>query len=326
MKEAPRKKTFQKSEKQEAEIQRLNTLLLGPQSILEQEATPGYSPPVIFILGMARSGTTLSSQLLASAGLAHVSNFVAKFWDSPAVGARIEKAVIQPQDKFRSSFESQYGVTTRLDEPHEFGYFWARFFDLGQETHNLSSDLRDKVDRYSLWANVTSLQRVYNRPLVFKNNTWCSLQADLLSEIFPDATFVVCRRDPIWIAQSIQRARIERYGDKESWWSIRPSTFVQLQSLPWYEQIARQVLDFELELNETLKNIQKNRIIPVEYKDLCANPNGLVERVIERLELIGVEHTMDTDALPAGFKSRDTQRLSDIDWTNLTDAIARFSS
>jgi hypothetical protein len=270
---------------------------------------------------MARSGTTVTGQLLASAGFGYISNFVARFWRAPVVGAMLEQTVLSRECGLISSLDSKHGVTDGLFEPHEFGYFWDRWFDHGQETHKLDASTLRQVDQTGLHRSVGALQRVMGRPISFKNNTWCSLQAGWLSRLFPSSLFVVCRRQPCWIAQSLCLAREERYGSRETWWSIRPSTYCSISRLPWWEQVAAQIVDFECELSEELVQIPSERLVPINYADLCENPRGLIERVASQLLSMGIQFEPAVERLPERLASRDTQRLADADWQLLNDAI-----
>ncbi len=280
-------------------------------------------PPLVFVIGMARSGTTLVSQLFAACGFAYTSNFVARFWQVPTVGVLIEKLALKPGPDTAPSFLSTHGVTAGWAEPHEFGYFWNRWFDLGQDSHQLDSATLARVDVRALKRELAALQAIAGPPLMFKNNTWCSLQARFLAALCPRAIFVVCRRQPQWIAQSLLQARMARYGSRESWWSIRPATYATLQPLPWAEQIARQVVDFDLAMNLELQQIDSARIVEASYEDVCANPARIVALSSEALRRLDSIHTPDFSALPPSFASSDHQQVSNEDWRALREALAR---
>ncbi len=320
MDEPIRVEQLRKDSRLEHRLAEVNALLAPVEEKLQHEIA-AVEPPLVFVVGMARSGTTLAGQLLASAGFGYVSNFVARFWRAPALGATLQRTVLKVGDALSSSFQSHHGVTDGWFEPHEFGYFWDRWFDLGQATHKLDVELRSRVDREGLHRAVSALQQVEGRPFTFKNNTWCSLQASWLANLFPRSIFVVCRRPACWIAQSLCLAREERYGSRDSWWSIRPSTYASFVGLPWWEQIAAQVIDFDIEMDAELTQIPSSRLIEIEYGDLCANPRGLIARTASQLLGMGIQFTPVSERIPERLASRDTQRLVDADWRRLNDAI-----
>lgn len=320
MDEPIRAKHLRKDAHLENSLVALNALLAPVEERLELE-TAAVEPPVLFVIGMARSGTTLAAQILASAGFGYVSNFIARFWRAPAIGATLQRTVLQAGEVLASSFKSTHGVTEGWFEPHEFGYFWDRWFDLGQDSHKLHSAQLARVDRCGLHRAVSALQQVEGRPFSFKNNTWCSLQASWLAELFPRSIFVVCRRASCWVAQSLCQGREERYGSREAWWSIRPSAYPSLAGLPWWEQIAAQVVDFELEMNDELARIPSVRLIDIDYSDLCAHPRALIDRVSSLLPAMGIKFEPTVERLPERLASRNIRRLADADWQRLNEAI-----
>jgi hypothetical protein len=67
--------------------------------------------------------------------------------------------------------------------------------------------------------------------------------------------------------------------------------------------------------------IPSERLVPINYADLCENPRGLIERVASQLLSMGIQFEPAVERLPERLASRDTQRLADADWQLLNDAI-----
>lgn len=321
MRESRRLRKYRKDVRNERFLLEFNRALVHLQSREEGRAA-GPKLPLVFVVGAPRSGTTLMSQLLAYSGyFGHISNFVAKFFGAPAIGARLElslgQAVVPEAERFRSF----HGVTRGWSAPHEFGYFWSRWFDLGQDSHRLSATELRRVDVRSLRRSVASIERVGGRPLAFKNSSWCTLQACFLSKVFPKAVFVVCRRDPLYVAQSILEARRERYGSSDTWWSIRPSTYRRLRNLRWPEQIAGQVLDIGREMDEELARIPSDRVVIADYEMVCTRPTALVRKIVKACMALGGP-APSTLFIPGGFRSTDRVRISSRDLGFLKRAFA----
>jgi len=320
MDEAERTAEYRKEPTEEATLAALNRHLEPLQRTLEQEfGRPRL--PVVFIIGAPRSGTTLASQCLAyGSNLGYISNFVARFWRAPLVGARLERTLNIREALPIEGFSSEHGVTAGLSSPHEFGYFWSGWFDLGQDTHRLSEAELAKVDHAGMARRIAALESFYGAPMSFKNNTWCTFQASYLHRHFPDALFLVCRRKPIFIAQSMLRARRRRLGGEQQWWSVRPSSYRRLLGLPWWQQVVGQAIDIEREMDEALRGVRPDRIIEVEYQKLCARPSALVEAVRERLQGSGFT-VQNTRELPERFQHTDVQQVPDGDWQLLNEAL-----
>lgn len=314
--------SFAKDAEGEALLRHLNGLLAPAQRVLEDNREAPRLP-VVFIIGAMRSGTTLVSQILAQdGGFGYVSNLTARFWKAPGVGALIDRAV-RPAESFRSDFQSAHGVTAGLFEPHEFGYFWDSFFDFGQDTHTLTAELLDRVDRVGLLRAVASLEAVAGKPMVFKNNSWCTLQAAFLARLFPRSLFIVCRRHPLYLAQSVLIGRRRRYGSITAWWSIRPAAYHAMIGLPPHEQVVAQVLGIGTEMDAQLAAIPADRIIEAPYERVCADPATLIETVRAACAVQGVPLPEPAGCPPPTFESTDRQQLPDEDWLALVAALRK---
>ncbi len=306
--------------KHNKDINSLNRILECAENEYQKYCTSD-SLPIVFIIGVARSGTTLAHQLLTETGMfSYVDNIVARFPLAPSIGLQISNLLLKDEVIGNQKFVSEYGHTFGFKQPHEFGYFWNRWFDFGQESHNLPDDLLKKVNVFDLKKTLLSMQSVFNLPLLFKNNTWCTLQASFLSKHFSNAYFVVCRRDPVYAAQSHLLGREKNHNDRKKWWSIKPSTFEKIKDLSVWDQIASQVIHIEQEMDLELKNIKSERIIEFPYSGVCENPLNYVTQVLEKIGY-NVDREKLKSSIPSSFKSNDIQKLGDNDWLKLTEAI-----
>lgn len=292
---------------QEAEWAALNDLLKP----VEESLSAGHTAPrlpTVFILGPPRSGSTLLSQVLAATGCFGVTtNLVARFWQAPAFGMRLARALATSPPA--GSFQSERGRTAGDQEPHEFGYFWSRWMDLGQDTHSLSPELLNQIDIGGLKQSVAAMESAAQRPLMFKNNTWFTFQAEWIARQFPLAVLVATDRDPFFIAQSILSQR-RAQGSETDWWSVRPSTYADLLELPPVEQVAAQTIDIQHEMNEALKNVPRDRLVRVDYDRLCSAPREIAELVLEACSRLGVGAVSAGRDIPQSFTSTDRVRLS----------------
>lgn len=278
--------------------------------------------PVVIIIGAPRSGHTLLSQLLAaSGGFGYVSNFVARFWSAPYIGAQIELALGIRQLESMQRYSSEYGRTTGWIGPHEFGNFLRRFFTF-TETHKVELDKLPKEDEFT--RELAALESVYEKPLFLRNIIY-GLNISLLSKTALELIFVVCRRSVLYQAQSILIARQTIHGDKEKWWSLRPKEYDYLKRLPYWQQIIGQIYYTYREIESGLAEIESSRRLDIHYSDLCANPRREVRRIIESVELVGgIDVDWDPERLPQAFESKDFQRINDVEFERLREACALF--
>jgi hypothetical protein len=289
----------------EAEMARLNDLL-APAEAAYSAAFDQPSRPIVFVLGPPRSGTTLVSQALAATGAFGVtSNFVARFWRAPAIAFHLQRSLGAQKDA--PSFQSTRGRTSGAGQPHEFGYYWSSWFDLGQNNHKLSSELLARVDAAALTRSVAAMEAAAGAPLMLKNNSWFTFQASWLAKQFPTGVFVACVRDPFFVAQSIYAQRLA-LGDVRRWWSIRPPGYGDMLGLTPLEQVAAQAVEIEQEMHKELASVPPERLIRAGYQRLCEEPRGLVAEVFEACARVG-EFLKSSGEIPEKFTATDQIRL-----------------
>lgn len=308
---------YRKDERRESLLKKLNESLAAK----EIEAIQSFGQPrlpVIFVVGAPRSGSTLLHQLMAQAGVVdYISNFVARFWLAPCLGARIEVALGIRDETGASSCNSNFGVTAGWGGPHEFGYFWNRWFPF-TETHALDSRQRAEVDRGGLQREVAALESVYGKPMLFKS-LLCSFQVAFLAEMFPTARFVICRRTPLFQAQSLLYGREKIMGDRSRWLSLRPREYPKLLPLSCYEQVAAQIFFTLNEIDNQLALLDRSRWLDVQYENLCADPRAQLEAVLRLGGAVDPEMAWE-HGVPETLDCTNEQRLPDDEWRELRAA------
>jgi len=311
----------EKDIEKERQLSELNDFLEPLEKKLRDEAQPPVRP-VCFIIGPPRSGTTVLTQLLAATGLFQTTtNFVAGFWKAPALAIRMSKAASLPSSPL--DFESERGRTVGVSAPHEFGYFWSSWFDLGQAFHTLDAVHRARVDLDGLSRAVGAMEAASTRPLLFKNNTWCTYQADMLAVLFPTARFVVCERDRFFVAQSILEQR-RKLGDENQWWSVKPLGSDKWAGLTPLQQVALQTTGIYKDMANALAGVPSDRICPIDYQRLCTNPRHTVEFILTWFGLgAAYEHTNN---LPDYLVAADAVRLDPLCSGKLVKLLAEYST
>jgi len=303
-------------------LQETNDILA---SLEEQQISRFKRPqfPVVFVIGTPRSGHTILSQLLAaSGGLAYISNFVARFWMAPYIGAKIELALgIRDVEKERE-YSSEYGHTVGWIQPHEFGNFLRRWLPF-KETHKVDVEelQQDKGDRFA--REVAALEAIYGKPVFFRNLIY-GLNINLLIKVFPRAIFVVCRRNILHQAESILIARQRLTGDKQNWWSLRPKEYRNLVDLPFWEQIIGQIHYSHEEIGNGLSRLDRRQWLEIHYSDLCKQPRDQLLRILKAVERMGGRVDCRLDVISDRLESTDVQRISDEEFQNLREAAKRY--
>ena len=110
---------YHKKELLEKNIYKIN------QELKKHEKYDYYKPKYtnIYLCGLPRSGTTLTSQIIARGlDLSYINNLAARFWLAPLQGILFSQAVIGKEKL--NLFKSDYGKSLELHGIHEFMYFW----------------------------------------------------------------------------------------------------------------------------------------------------------------------------------------------------------
>lgn len=269
---------FKKDAQEEEWLSLINHQLLPIQETLEQIVEKSIFP-IILILGVPRAGTTLLSQLLASRlNVGYISNLIARFYETPAVGAILHKILLGNRYHQFREYDSRHGVTKNIEEPHEFGYFWARHLGVCGEVHQPTESELEKVNIKRMDRELQSIARVLGKPLVLK----CVLGDFFIPVLknLPHVFFIDIQRDQCRNAMSIWRVRQQRLGSVEKWWSLRPRNYQQLCSLPADEQIVQQIGIIRRVIDQEFAEIPDCRKWIVSYEGLCEKPEESVEEFL----------------------------------------------
>ncbi|HUF02121.1 MAG TPA: sulfotransferase, partial [Gaiellaceae bacterium] len=235
--------------------------------------------PTLHVVGVPRSGTTLLYQAVA-AGLeiGYVSNLVAAFWRAPALGLRLARKL--GLERFESSFDSSFGRTRGVGEPHEFGYFWnhhLRYPGLaalpgGHEETIDWARLRTVLVNMAHWAGGT----IAFKPMLL---VW---HLERLALEMPRTCYVWIRRDLRASALSLLEMRMALFGSYEQWASLRPHGPDWLVDEPPWRQVAAQAVVLDRTIDSALGRFPE-RVLQVEYEELCAAPGAVLDDVSELL-------------------------------------------
>ncbi|MBC7864471.1 MAG: sulfotransferase [Bacteroidia bacterium] len=267
----------------------LNLQLEGLEKKLQdKDVTEEYSN--IFILGLPRSGTTLISQLIFNhLDLACVNNLVARFWDAPLTGTYLSKIVLNDTKSF--TYSSKYAATDSIVSPHEFAYFWRKHFLSSDVTTSYPPERDALIDWKNVQNIILNMNRIMQKGFVFKTLEITGFYIDRFMKLFPKSIFVYIKRDNEDVAVSIAKARLDHYNTLDRWWATYPLEYNLLADKNYADQIAGQIFYLKKMFDAAVeRHWHTNRIIIVEYKDMCADPNKLLGTISGRVkELFKIE-------------------------------------
>lgn len=262
-----------------ADLQPTETMLAGRYS-----QTGKWPFPVVLIMGPLRSGTTLFMQWLANTGLvAYPTNLLARFYQAPIIGAKIQLLLTDPRYNFRdelgefiqqATYQSENGKTRGVLAPNEFWYFWRRFLaEPGRDAWS-DEELRKSMDTATLLAELAGIMDVFQKPFAAKGMLF-NYNIPFLDSVLDKVIFVQMRRDPVANVASVLEARKRQLGSEQAWYSFKIPEYEELKDLDPLTQAAGQVSYIDQAVSKGLAEVAKDRKLVVEYERFCANPEDV---------------------------------------------------
>lgn len=219
----------------------------------------------VFIVGSPRTGSTILYQSITNYfDVLYIDNLSSLFYRNLFFGFFLSRLFFR--GKAHDNFEADHGDTSShgLHAPSECGEFWYRFIPKNQ--HYVSpSQVTDKMVE-SVRREISALINFYNRPIVINNNN-AGLRLSLIRRAFPQAKFIVTDRDPLYVAQSLLKARMRFYGDVSRWWSMKPENYLDLITLSPCRQVVRQHHSIRKTIIDGLVG-REDRVLWVDYSNL----------------------------------------------------------
>lgn len=259
------------------------------------------SLPTIFLLGAPRSGSTLFTQWAASTGVfGYPSNFLSRFYKAPYIGALIYNMVTDPSYQYKDEFQdinqvlkfsSNIGKTKGFKSPHEFWYFWRRFFYFSDIPDSEENFLK-KADFNSFCKELLLLKRAFKKPLLFKAhiiNWYISTFSQQLDNVY----FIHLYRDPVATTRSLLKAREDWTGSREQWFSFKPREYHLLKEMDMYHQIAGQIYFIDKEIL-TQSSQLGDKFISLSYESFCRDPKHVFDSLINKLSKFSPDYNQFT--------------------------------
>ncbi|WP_170227042.1 sulfotransferase family protein [Luteibaculum oceani] len=245
------------------------SLILGifnrkPEPCIEDNS----QSPVVFIIGLPRSGTTILYQKISEYyNVIYTSNFWSLF---PFSGKYFKRLITLTPPK--NDVKSFYGNSRHLNGVQEGGAILKRWFGNSHFLANISDQKMVSFRKEIEW-----LHNNFKLPVLIKNTRNC-LKIKLLYKIFPQAKFIIVDRDKLDIAYSLYRGRLD-FGGIDKNFTTSPPELAQYQNRDPYFQIAAQVFYLKKHMEQQLKQIPEKNFIRVHYSQLKENPHETLRNI-----------------------------------------------
>lgn len=327
MTQDPRIGGFRLNVKLNALLKEVNGLLAACQEEVNQQySKPQF--PLLLLMGAPHSGTTLFMQWLAESGQwGYPTNVIARFYTAPYLGARIQQMLIEndyygqvSEFKKTDPFTSTLGLTSGALAPHEFWYFWRRFFPLEAEADVVLPENLARVDVEKLNREVAALEAALEKPLAMKAML-LNWHIPFLDAAFEKVLFVNLIRDPAYVVQSILDGRRKYFGSEELWYSFKPPEVAWLKDLSPLEQVAGQIYFIRKATDDGISQVDSMRTLTIHYEEFCENPAAAWADLVEKMAGLGYSLDRNYNG-PACFDAANTMRVSPERWSAIEQALA----
>jgi len=296
----------------------INDLLKDDElNLIESTAEANF--PVNLIIGAPRSASTVLTQILARSGqFGYISNFVAKFWNAPVLGLGIESTFDRIDDPI--TFQSDYGLTSSLNAPHEFSYFWRRWFP-HRPDHLVSTEEFNTNHPDLLKQEINAISSHFGKPIFFKNLS-LSLQMNHLERLGLDTKYIICLRDPFYQAQSILRGRLKFHNNLEDWYSIRPAEYHELKQKNPYDQVVGQIYYILQQIERSLAEFKLDTPVIMRYEEFVKSPKELLDQIA----IVNQLNRINIDPEYVANKLINTNKITDdkIDTIRLANTVNKW--
>jgi hypothetical protein len=277
---------------------------------LRKEAS-GERYPKIFVIGPARSGTTLAFQVLSTyLDVSFLQNFTAVFPRSPITTTSYSRRLFG-KPRIQANFANYYGKTSGFSAPSEANHIWNRWVQPdGSGFRTIVND--EAASDAGRFFGVFS--EIDEKALIVKNNNFNAF-ADVIDKNIENCWFICLRRDQRFLSQSLLQARREIRGNVSRGYGVQDDSSGVSESSP-IEDVCRQVKYLDELAEKMREEIGAERFWIVDYESFCAEPGQLLQRIVES---IGVSLRDPSAKSPEPFqttnKIRDPEEMAEIERT-----------
>lgn len=278
----------------------------------------------VFIIGAPRTGSTILYQTVTNQlDVLYIDNLVCKFYKNFFFGFWLSNKLFK--QKAHNCFKSDHGDTSTcgLNSPSECGGFWYKW--LRDDKHFVDyDDITDKMVQ-QIRDEVIAVINYFDKPLVFKNLN-AGQRMRLLEMCFPKAKFVFIKREALFTAQSILKAKRKEGLADDEFWSVMPYNVEELKKFNSYEQIVKQIYFLEKQIKQDSKLFDKENFLSIDYKELGDNFENTVKKcqkfinVNEKIEYKKAEVRLtEKVSLNENEIKALKEQIEKLDWENYSD-------
>jgi len=245
---------------------------------------PKMRYPIVFVVGIHRTGSTFVSQALADElAFAPLGNYASIFPRSKIIIHKLLKGFYKTKKTKRDKkHKSYYGISRGFFSIGDCYEIWDKWMgkDHYNKPNNLTTQKKKKMADYFRW-----LQYSWNGPVITKNNR-NSLLIKTIHESIPNAFFILVQRNPEDVIQSTMQASRDFFGDDKIIWGLKPEISFSIDNYKdKLDAYCHQYLDLEEVIHNELHSIPEEDYHVVQYEKFCENPEETYAAISDKLTL-----------------------------------------
>ena len=256
----------------------------------------------VFIMGAARSGTTILYHMLAKTDCFNYVTVYHILKEQELLKNRIQKTEEMARSQIKTLFETA-GLTTRLmdhvpvgtDMPEEYGFF------LHRRTGPMWLTKKNLPLFIQFCKKIQFLSKP-GRPLLLKNPVDCG-KFLMLHNTFPEAKFIFIYRHPVHVINSQLKAMQNNWKEGNPYLALlspklrrgyknglmrafmRKMLSPNMPVHPMLEVLIWQAVKTERLMLQSLGALPEKTYVSLRYEDFCLDPGAVIHRIFQFLEL-----------------------------------------
>ena len=276
--------------------------------------------PPVFIVGAPRTGSTIFYQVISNYwDIGYINNLECLFYKNIIFCGLLSQKIFK--NKCHNNFKANHGATKGFNSPSECGGFWYRWFPSAK--HFVEKDELTELQKREMRRVVYAMIALKGKSVFFKNMN-CGQRIGALSQIFPEALFIYCARNPLYTAQSLLKTRERVYGNYHTWWSIMPKEYKKLQSLRPIEQVVAQIYYIEKQINKDLERYYSGKWIELKYEHFAENPLQQLQAIRSFLYTHGITVSQKNDLRLDFINNMNKISINPVSINELKEHVSRY--
>jgi len=286
--------------------------------IIINQSYPKYPP--IFIIGPARTGTTVIYQCLSySFKVSYFSNIHSFFSKSPVTVSLITSLFNRCNPP--KLFQSKYGKTKGIFSQSQGYQIWRRWFPKrGGKTKKVNLSEKQKKQIY---GTISAFEKIYRFPFVNKWQGLC-LNLNRISDVFPNALYIRVKRNYLQTAQSILIGRIEIFNNPNKSFTRVTESYDNYKNMDYINQVCGYLFSIEEKIDDDCKKIGNEKFFNITYEEFCKNPNNFIKNFKKWYKEKTNINLKTRNITPNYFKCSKSQKLNDQDFNDLKICIRKY--